>query len=160
MTVEKFIEKYNLDGNKEKYIKSHIKTKYISYLVKLADCERIIKSTSYADIDENVYRQNSPARHLMFVLTLISRYTDIDVVFENGYSIQIYDALDEYDLINKIINEIPTHEYNSYLSILEMMANDMQENIRSFAGMFSSFTESIKTILNNLPEDIKGEING
>ena len=43
MKLETFITNYMTDGNREKYVKGIVKTEYVPYTEKCADCERIIQ---------------------------------------------------------------------------------------------------------------------
>ena len=62
----------------------------MSYADKLALAENIVKSSSYAIVKEDdVLKQtdrialNSPMRYILFVMTIVDKYTNIEVDFKN-----------------------------------------------------------------------------
>ena len=158
MKVDEFIRKYNSAKDKEKFLNGCITTQYVPYHEKMTDCEMIIISTTKI---ENEFRINSPMRFMLFITTLISRYTEIG---EDEDLLTSFEILDENGLIDKIISKIPEKEYNSYNTILSMELDDYMENNRSITAYISSKVKElevpikalIKTIKNNVPQDVLG----
>ena len=158
MKIDEFIEKYkqlNNDVDKVNLINSLITTKYISYATKIADCKRIIESTSYTNTDPNMFSINSPARHMLLNLQLIDRYTDLEVDYNKA--LEIYDMLDEINAINYIITSLPDKEVSKYCKIMKMMLKDFKMNERSIIGYLDSKLASLEIVseaLNKIMEDI------
>ena len=150
MKVNDFIKEYNNANDKEAYIENSITKKYIPYHEKMTDCEMIILATTKYD---NKFRINSPMRFMLFVTTLISRYTNIG---ENEDLLSTYELLEENELIDKIISVIPQNEYKSYETILNMELSDYMENNRSISAIVEGLSLSFENVINNInnvPQD-------
>lgn len=122
MKLETFITNYMTDGSKDKYIKSVIRPDYVSYSKKCSDCERIILSCHYQDIDgKRRFVINSPAQAMMFSLLLVDRYTKIDV----EYTVDTYDELQKSGALGMIVSALPEAEYQEYSTIMHMFEDDL-----------------------------------
>lgn len=122
MKLETFITNFMTDGSKEKYVKSVVANEYVSYVDKCNDCERILRSCHYKDVDGVVrFVMNSPAQAMMFALVLVDRYTKIDVEF----GVDTYDQLQKCGALGMIISAIPNGEYQEYSAILHMAEDDL-----------------------------------
>lgn len=133
MTVQEFIDGYNAANNKEKYIEKHIVNKYVPYEEKCLDCKNIIESTSFITIGDNkVFKRDTPATRLFFDLTLVDKYTDVDINYKNPAS--EYNLLQESG-VNVLINAmIPEMEFITYNNLLSMTIDDFMENNRSIVS--------------------------
>lgn len=160
MTVNEFVEKYNDSKNKEEYLRSVCKTEYVPFETKVADCNRILKSTSYTNTEPNMYKQNSSSRKMLFLLTLIERYLDVDIDYTN--------ALEEYNklcmismdrIFDSFNDELPAStrvDIGRYEDILYDMESDLRENERSIIGYLDSKFASLGIIgeaLNKMLEE-------
>ena len=158
MKINEFIEEYkqlNNDVDKVNLINSLITTKYVSYATKIADCKRIIDSTSYTNTEPNMFSMNSPARHMLLNLQLIDRYTDLEIDYNKA--LEIYDMLDEINAIDYIITSLPDKEVSKYCKIMKMMLKDFKMNERSIIGYLDSKLASLEIVseaLNKIMEDI------
>lgn len=128
------------------YITGHIVVDYIPFAKKADLCKRIVDVCNYISIGNGekmirVYKQDSVAMHILFTLTLIDQYTDIEINYEN--IIEDYDALEKYGLINLLISAIPENECNAFDDIMEMIIEDIHENERSIAGMTQGIKDGI-----------------
>jgi hypothetical protein len=156
MKVDEFIRKYNSAKDKDKFLNDIITTQYIPYHEKMTDCEMIILSTTKID---NEFRINSPMRFMLFVTTLLSRYTEIG---KDENILTVFETLDEAGLIDQIVSRIPEKEYASYNTILNMELDDYMENNRSITAYISNkvkeleipFKTLMETISNNVPQDV------
>lgn len=157
MTISEFVEKYKeLDkDDRNSLVYDLITTEYVPYATKIADCKRIIQSTSYTDTEPNMFSINSPARHMLLNLQLINRYTDLEIDYNEA--LEIYDMLDEIDAIDNIITSLPAKEVSKYCKIMKMMLKDFKMNERSMIGYLDSKLTSLGIIseeLNKIMEDI------
>lgn len=151
MKVNEFIENYNNANNKDEYIFNSIIEKYVPYHEKMTDCEMIILSTIKY---EDKFKINSPMRFMLFITTLISRYTNIG---EDEDLLTTYELLEKNNLIDKIISAIPQNEYTSYETILNMELSDYMENNRSIPAIVEGLSLSLENIINNInnvPQDV------
>ena len=144
MTIQEFVDEYKAQDDAGKIVLAGkiVNTEYISYINKVADCQNIVKATSYTNTEPNMFKINSPARNVMFELELIHRYTELDIDFRDY--LNIYDKLNEIDAIRTIISQIPTREVMEYRNILDMTLKDFQMNERSMIGYFDSKLASLK----------------
>ena len=139
--VKSFVEEYEkqmVDIDKTKFLKSKLKTeKYMPYADKLAIAENIVKSSSYAMVKEgNELKQtdrislNSPMRYILFVMTVVDKYTNIEVNF--GNIMPDFDALNFNSLIEVIFKKIGDKETAEFNTVVEMVLNDFMANKYQF----------------------------
>ena len=150
MKVDEFIKKYSSAKNKDDYLEKCITTQYIPYHEKIADCTNIINSTIEKD---GIFKINTPAQFMIFMVQLITKYTDID---KDEDVLGLFEKLDKLDLINGITSKIPKKEFESYNTILGMIQNDYMENNRNIISFLetklSAIGISIDTLLDGLIE--------
>ena len=139
--VKSFVEEYEKCSNnddKAKFLKSKLKTeKYISYADKLAYADNIVKSSSYAMIKEDGKLKqtdrialNSPMRYILFVMTVVDKYTNIEVNFKNV--MPEFDALNSNSLIEVIFGKIGDKEMAEFNTVVDMVLNDFMANKYQF----------------------------
>ena len=139
--VKSFVEEYEKQMNdieKSKFLKSKLKTeKYMPYADKLALAENIVKSSSYAMIKEDGKLKqtdrialNSPLRYILFVMTLVDKYTNIEVNF--GNIMPDFDALNFNSLIEVIFEKIGEKETAEFNTVVDMVLNDFMANKYQF----------------------------
>lgn len=139
--VKSFVEEYEKqvnDADKAKFLKTKLKTeKYMPYADKLALAENIVKSSSYAIVKEDgVLKQtdrvalNSPMRYVLFVMTVVDKYTNIEVDFKN--IMPEFDALNFNSLIENIFEKVGDKETAEFNAVVEMVLNDFMANKYQF----------------------------
>lgn len=152
MKYDEFITKYNAATDKKKFLQKHVVRKYIPYQDKIGEAKEIIRRTCYTEIDgKKVYQQNSPLYFMLFMLRIIANYTDI--TFEEGADALIaFNALAEAELLEAIVAAIPSKEYETFNTVLQMCKDDEMENYRSLAGFFETKVEALGMTFNALTE--------
>ena len=139
--VKSFVEEYEKCSNsddKTKFLKSKLKTeKYIPYADKLAFAENIVNHSSYAMVKEDGKLKqtdrialNSPMRYILFVMTVVDKYTNIEVNFEN--IMPDFDALNFNSLIEAIFEKVGDKETAEFNTVVEMVLNDFMANKYQF----------------------------
>ena len=139
--VKSFVEEYEKCSNnddKAKFLKSKLKVeKYIPYADKLTLAENIVRHSSYAMVKEDgALKQtdrialNSPMRYILFVMTVVDKYTNIDVNFNN--IMPDFDALNFNSLIEVIFKKIGDKETAEFNTVVEMVLNDFMANKYQF----------------------------
>ena len=139
--VKSFVEEYEkqlTNDDKAKFLKSKLKTeKYIPYADKLTLAENIVKHSSYAMVKEDgKLRQtdkialNSPMRYILFVMTVVDKYTNIEVNFNN--IMPDFDALNFNSLIEVIFEKVGDKETAEFNTVVEMVLNDFMANKYQF----------------------------
>ena len=135
--VKSFVEEYEKclnNDDKAKFLKSKLKTeKYLPYADKLTLAENIINHSSYAMIKEDgMLKQtdrialNSPMRYILFVMTVVDKYTNIEVDFKN--IMPDFDALNFNGLIEVVFEKIGDKETAEFNTVVEMVLNDFMAN--------------------------------
>lgn len=151
MKLEMFIDKLNMAKDKEQYFKDAITTKYIPYQEKIAICENIVN----VSMNE---KQNTPLRYMLFTLSLIDKYTNIDIDFDHPLS--DFNMLLESGVGNQIVVRIPDSERDIFQTILDMCMDDYVENNKSLTAFldtklkalelaFGAMNDGITEIMNN-----------
>ena len=156
MKVDEFIKKYNFAKDKDVFLNNCIIKQYIPYHEKMSDCDMIIIATTKT---EDGFRINSPMRFILFVSTLINRYTEIGT---DEDILTVFETLDENNLIDLIISKIPEKEYTSYQTILNMELDDYMENNRNIMSYIDNkikeleipFKALMEIINNNVPQNV------
>ena len=139
--VKSFVEEYEKCSNnddKAKFLKSKLKTeKYMPYADKLTFAENIINHSSYAMIKEDGKLKqtdrialNSPMRYILFVMTVVDKYTNIEVNFKN--IMPDFDDLNSNSLIEVIFEKIGDKETAEFNTVVEMVLNDFMANKYQF----------------------------
>lgn len=156
MTVTEFIEGYKKATNKEGYIKERVVREYVPFLEKVTRCEAAVRSTSFIKVgDQEVFKQNSPIRFMLYMVTIIVAHTDIIVDKDRIH--EEFDLLNGTDnLLGQILVCIPKHELDEFQMVMNMVRDDIYENERSMTGFFERITEGLglamQTVLNTIAE--------
>lgn len=164
--IKSFVEEYEkqlTDTDKSKFLKTKLKTeKYLPYADKIVIAEKIVKSSSYAMIKEDgVLKQtdrialNSPMRYILFVMSVVDKYTNMEVNFKN--IMPEFDALNLNGLIEDIFAKIGTKEVSEFNTVVEMVLNDFMANKYEFKNYvneslskISSMVEKCYPLINNI----------
>ena len=152
MKLDTFITNYMTDGSKDKYIKSIIKSDYVAYATKCSDCERIVRSCHYIDVDGNRrFSMNSPAQAMMFALLLVDRYTKIDI----EYSVDVFDELQKCGALGMIVGMIPEAEHQEYSAIMNMTIDDVVMRETSVAFRLDDLIQAAFSIVDSYAKEIE-----
>lgn len=151
----------------EEYVTGHISKKYISYAEKCDIAKRIINATCYINsekygMDKQIFNINSPARYMLFCLSVVDAYTDIIVDFDNA--IKTFDTLAEYGCIDTLFYFIPEKEIDGISTVLDMCLSDVLENERNIVSTIDNIRLAIGMVANNFAkgflEMIENDPNG
>lgn len=154
--VKSFVEEYEKCSNnddKAKFLKNKLKTeKYMPYADKLALAENIVKSSSYAMIKEDGKLKqtdrialNSPMRYILFVMTVVDKYTNIEVNF--GNIMPDFDALNFNSLIEVIFEKVGDKETAEFNTVVEMVLNDFMANKYEFKNYVSEIFSKLFALI-------------
>ena len=160
MTVTEFIEGYKKATDKEDYIKEHVIREYVPFLEKVTRCESVVRVTSFVKVDDQeVFKQNSPARFIFYMTTVIMSHTDI--VIDPNRIHEEFDLLNGTDnLLGQILLCIPKHELDEFQMVINMVRDDMYENERSMTGFFERITEGVGLAIQTVLDTIAKADNG
>ena len=139
--VKDFVEEYEkqlTDNDKARFLRNKLKTeKYMPYEDKLTIAENIVNHSSYAMVKEDGNLKqtdrialNSPMRYILFVMTVVDKYTNIEVNFKN--IMPEFDALNSNSLIEVIFEKVGDKETAEFNTVVEMVLNDFMANKYQF----------------------------
>lgn len=141
-----------------KYIKKELEVRdYVPFAEKRELCERVLNACNTMD-DSGLVKVDSVTRYLIFTLSIISAYTNLE--FSSGEDTE-FDSLDEYDMLCQanlldLILEVIGEEYTTCNNILNMMMADVITNnntVESVLGhTLGKIGVSISDLLNTLAE--------
>lgn len=120
MTVKEFIQVY--ENNSEYEIEV---VNYIPYLQKVELCKSLIRYTTKVDFKD--FEIDSSLRNIMYQMSLINVYTEIDVDF-NSITDE-FDLIEEKGLMPEILSLIPQNEIIRFDQIMECLLKDLQTNL-------------------------------
>lgn len=157
MKIDKFIQEYNKANDKKKYISKHIITNYIPLGKKIDEMNTIVRNTSFKAINrKEIYKKNSVLQYALYSIRMILLYTDLEI--EQNYMVT-FDKLDEFNLINEIINNIPEKESTEMLQLLNMINDDCYDDNHNFVNYIDNKIDSIVEYLSVLEKVFKESEN-
>lgn len=163
ITIKKFVEEYNKcdsDNAKERYIKNNLKIiPYLSFVTKSTLASKIMDISmyeyeSFADKDETIKRKktgnikaDSVIQYLLFYRIVIENYTNLKIETEGFY--EEYDLLNQANLIDKIMQQIPEKEIDELKTIIDMKKNDIMINVYDTHNYISRQINNFSTIISS-----------
>lgn len=154
MQIKEFCMKYKncREGQeKERFIEKHIlKDKYVSYPEKIENCKAIVNVSCYKKIkigesEKTIFKLDSPARYFSYCIAMIRNYTDL--VFDNDKTVEGFDMLAKFGLIDALFHYMPENEVATMQTILNMILDDLMENERSLVSMMEGASEGVVDML-------------
>lgn len=160
MTVTEFVEEFNKTQTKDKLIKSHIKTTYIPYEMKIALCDNIIKHSMYKEVNsKQVFVPNMPLQYMFVIRTVIEQYTDLEWSDTKNIMPE-FNLLEQYDVVAYIFSKTTGEytevgkDYQKLKTILNMMIDDITDEERSLVPYIDTKLEAMSLMLNSLSDVI------
>lgn len=145
MDIGKFIEEYDQAQSKDRLIKKHVLSDYISFEVKLSESKKIIEYSCYEDVDgRRVFRLNSPVRYMLFMMAVIRSYTDLE--FDLTNTMIQFDLLDQRGIFEQLI-QIIGGDVDKFQTVLNMTMDDLMANERSMVAKIADLGEAINVII-------------
>lgn len=126
INVQEFVNKYQsakTDVEKTKLLNSINIKAYVPFSVKVIHSETLVKTN--ARRVSGVLLNNSPNEYLMYIMSVISLYTDLQVSKERPH--EDYDSLRASGLIDKITESIGK-DLEEFSSIFKMVVSDLYAN--------------------------------
>ena len=142
-----FLVKYNKvggDAAKERFVAEKLKVKsYLPYAYKTALAKRIVESTCLTKDNRVVI--DSPAKHVTYVIMLISSYTNIE--FDYANSILEYDKLKMSGVWKVLFEKLPQEDIVEFDMILEMTYDDFITNHYDIHSYITNTVDRVSNIL-------------
>ena len=156
-SVKNFVEEYGKipkasTTEAEKFLRNKLKTeKYLPYADKVSAADYIVVSSSYAIVKDgdklvqtDVIKVTSPMRYVLFVMTVIDKYTNIEVNFKD--IMPEFDALNSNGLIEVIFSRIGDKEVTEFNTVLGMVADDFMANKFEFKNYVSEIVSKFADV--------------
>ena len=131
MTAYKFRK---TDEDKLKYLLQHLKHEYIPYEHK-ADMAKAIVDSSFYIIekmpdgkDRRVFHINSIAKYMLTCMTIVKLFTTIECSSNEGKMLDDFNTLNQFGIIDMIIQNIDQRELKEFNAILQMTCDDVMTN--------------------------------
>lgn len=174
MRVKEFVKKYGdakTAAAKDALLKSLNIKNYVGVNTKRAYISLIVsKSNAEYDKDGNIIGRkfNSVRQHVLFTVTLVQLYTDLDIDFQRAEDPdnvdEIYDLLTSSGLIDKIVELIGEKEFGECMLFLGMEGNDFAQNVMSLQAYvgerITRATDMINTLLLSVGDDMSKKLEG
>ena len=160
MKVNEFVDGFKKANDKEKYVRKHIVNTYIPYAEKITECKRIANVSMYR-LDEKGVRHlsiDTPTRYMLFIVTIVKKYTDIE--FDSENVLDGFDALNN-DSIDGVIISLIGDDFDIFKSVFDMVINDVLDRERNIINYFDNKIDSFIHLLESLDTDFieRGVIN-
>ena len=154
MKINEFIEGFNAAENKEKFVNKHIKTDYVVYATKIATCQRIVQACMYDE--DGRFAPNTPMRYMLFVVSIIELYTDIE--FDATDKLSGFDDLEACGADNYIVNAVAS-DFSKFESVMNMTVDDAVDRSRNLIDYFDGKIARVKDALAQInPEELQATI--
>ena len=177
MTIQNFIKEFQknnvvntpLHPNAiSEYLRSKLEIKdYVPFAEKRELCANVLNACNTKE-NSGLVKVDSVSRYIIFTLSIITKYTNIE--FSSGNDAE-FDSLDEYDmlcengLLNPILDVIGT-EYTTCNNILNMMMADIEANnntienvLATVLGKFSDSVDDFIDVLADKVEEMNLDLN-
>ena len=157
ISVQDFVNKINRFASKDaknKYIESIVlKDKYVDYMTKVT-LVRDFTNKSCLDQNGNI-RMNSCGKYLMYVRTILSLYTKLELDNDNpsGFFHE-FDMLNKYRIIDDIMKNVPKSELSEWDTIMSMCHQDLITNNYEIHGYISRNVDNIMAAIDKSAEPL------
>lgn len=154
MTIKELVKEY--ERTNELPLNSLNIKNHVPYIERLNKGEHIAKCTTL-EIDENgnftdVIKVNTLSRCILFALTLLDMYTDLEVNYDD--IIYEYDFITMHGICEKIISRLNAMEVEQFDQIIQCISNDYITNTYSAqAWITSTLSKMGKTYM-----DVLGDV--
>lgn len=147
MKVKEFIRKFDEEKNKEEFIKKHVIRTYVPFSAKVSLCKNNVALTMY---NNGLYELNTPIQYMLWVRTVIESYTDIE--FSSDSEVD-FDLIERYGIVELMMPLINT-DYEKFLKILKMVANDTIDKETNLVSYFDRKIEVLEKALGVMEKSI------
>ena len=157
MKINDFIKGYTELSNqelKQNYMSSLLVKSYIPYEVKITYAQKCIKE-HFAD--NGLVITNTPMAYLKYTMAVLDLFTTLEL----DYSVEAYDALQEYGLIDQFMNLLRDDlNYAEFKTIYNMCESDFRTNTLSPRGFIQHQLQRLCEMLNENLSTLAQELKG
>lgn len=167
MKLDTFLKLYSVRKSteeREALVKEHITNTHVSYTDKCDRAELIARSSYYIKekdengIEQRVFHQNSAAKYMLYSLTVVDMFTDIDVDFKN--SVEFFEKING-SILDYIVLNVDERELKEFRMLVDFACDDLitneYENHAFFREQIKRFGQVISTSLVPIIEGLDKE---
>ena len=154
INVMEFVDGYNKCSTvktRESYLKKLNVKDYVDYEVKIALATKIVNASSFDQERPTVVRVNAPMRYVLFVYTVLSYYTDLDMHSDKMFA--EFNALNKCGLIDEIFKIIPEREVSEFNSVVAMTYEDFLSNYREPHSFIANQIDKLGYLFQYIPQE-------
>lgn len=159
MKINEFIERTNIEGIEN--LKDILTIRnYAPFADKYDLCSSVLAECNTIDEKTGIVTVDSVMRHVVFTITILSLYTNLEFSSDENSeinSIDEYDMLCQYKLLKPIINEF-AEEYAECEQILNTMQNDLIANSNNMHHMAGNMAKQFLNVIEPLADILKDKI--
>lgn len=159
MTIKAFIEQYN--NGEIKDLKTALEVKdYVPFADKYDLCASVLSECNTIDEKTGIVSIDSVMRHVVFTITILSLYTNLE--FSSGAegeisSIDEYDMLCQYKLLKPIIN-LFEDEYAECENMMDIMQHDLVANSNDIYHVVANVAKQLLDVVEPLADVLKHKV--
>lgn len=160
MTIKNFVEQYK-NGEIENLRDALAIRDFAPFAEKYDLCSSVLAECNTVDDKTGVVTVDSVMRHVVFTITILSLYTNLEFSSdENGEitSIDEYDMLCKSKLLKPIISEF-ADEYVECEQMLNTMQNDLVANSNTTHHIIGSIAKQLLNVVEPLGGMLQDKIN-
>lgn len=144
MTIKEFIEQYTQAKDKDEAIQSILKKEYIPFETKVAAANKCLARNI---TDTKMISMNTPLDYVMYMAFTLELYTTLE--FDPQYPLATYNALQQYRIIDHIINSLQEYpDWREFKIVYQMVTNDFRDNHLSVKGFIQKQISKIAEVCN------------
>ena len=142
------------------YIKEKLEVKtYVPFAEKRELCANVLNVCNTKG-DDGLVKVDSVSRYIIFTLSVISKYTNIE--FSSGEDAE-FDSLDEYDMLceNHLLNpiiEVIGEEYVACNNMLNMMMADIEANNNTVEAVLGHALGRVNNSIDNFIDTLAEKV--
>lgn len=153
MNIDTFIELFKTG---EESITDHIKTDYVPYEKKADVAKAIIDTCCWRaeklpdGTEVKNFHVDSIGKHMLFCMSLIDLYTDIERGKEEGKMLEDFNKLNECGIFDIIISALNKNEIKEYNMVIQMTYDDLITNEYELHAFVSSQVNRFGTLIGSV----------
>ena len=156
MIIKEFIENYK-NGEIENLKETLAIRDYAQFAEKYDLCSSVLAECNTVDNKTGVVTVDSIMRHVVFAISILSLYTNLEFTSDENSeitSIDEYDMLCESKLLRPIIDEF-AEEYAECEHMLNTMQNDLVANSNTVVNVISSLAKQLVGAVESFSDTMK-----
>ncbi len=156
MFIKEFVEKYK-NGEVQNLKETLAIRDYVSFAEKYDLCSSVLAECNTIDNKTGIVTVDSIMRHVVFTISILSLYTNLEFTSDENSeitSIDEYDMLCESKLLRPIIDEF-AEEYAECENMLNTMQNDLIANSNTMVNVIGNLAKQLVGVVDSFSDTMK-----